>query len=55
MDLSGIYQDINKAKDDLLETMIKDEMYLELKNDLTSSIEEIIDNTYRMIKENGYE
>ena len=55
MDLSGIYQDINKAKDDLLETMIKDEMYLELKNDLTSSIEEIIDNTYRMIKEYGYE
>ena len=55
MDLSGIYQDINKAKDDLLETMIKDEMYLELKNELTNNIEEIIDNTYRLMKEYGYE
>ena len=55
MDLNEIYQDINNAKDELLNIMIKDEMYLELKNDLTSNIEEIIDNTYRLIKEYGYE
>lgn len=55
MDLNEIYQDINNAKDELLNTMIKDEMYLELKNELTSNIEEIIDNTYRLIKEYGYE
>ena len=55
MDLNEIYQDINNAKDELLNIMIKDEMYLELKNELTSNIEEIIDNTYRLIKEYGYE
>ena len=55
MNLNEIYQDINNAKDELLNTMIKDEMYLELKNELTNNIEEIIDNTYRMIKEYGYE
>lgn len=55
MDLNEIYKDINNAKDELLNTMIKDEMYLELKNELTSNIEEIIDNTYRLIKEYGYE
>lgn len=55
MDLNEIYQDINNAKEELLNTMIKDEMYLELKNDLTSNIEEIIDNTYRLMKEYGNE
>lgn len=55
MNLNEIYQDINNAKDELLNTMIKDEMYLELKNELTNNIEEIIDNTYRLMKENGYE
>lgn len=55
MNLNEIYQDINNAKEELLNTMIKDEMYLELKNDLTSNIEEIIDNTYRLMKEYGYE
>ena len=51
MNLNEIYQDINNAKDELLNTMIKDEMYLELKNELTNNIEEIIDNTYRLMKE----
>lgn len=55
MNLNEIYQDINNAKDELLYTMIKDEMYLELKNELTNNIEEIIDNTYRLMKEYGYE
>lgn len=55
MNLNEIYQDINNAKDELLNTMIKDEMYLELKNELTNNIEEIIDNTYRLMKEYGYE
>ena len=55
MNLNEIYQDINNAKDELLNTMIKDEMYLELKNELTNNIEEIIDNTYRLIKEYRYE
>ena len=55
MDLNEIYQDINNAKDELLNTMIKDEMYLELKNELTNNIEEIIDNTYRLMKEYGYD
>ena len=54
MNLNEIYQDINNAKDELLNTMIKDEMYLELKNELTNNIEEIIDNTYRLMKEYGY-
>ena len=55
MNLNEIYQDINNDKDELLNTMIKDEMYLELKNELTNNIEEIIDNTYRLMKEYGYE
>lgn len=55
MNLNEIYQDINNAKDELLNTIIKDEMYLELKNELTNNIEEIIDNTYRLMKEYGYE
>ena len=55
MNLNEIYQDINNAKDELLNTIIKDEMYLELKNELTNNIEEIIDNTYRLIKEYRYE
>ena len=54
MNLNEIYQDINNAKDELLNTIIKDEMYLELKNELTNNIEEIIDNTYRLMKEYGY-
>ena len=55
MNLNEIYQDINNAKDELLNTIIKDEMYLELKNELTNNIEEIIYNTYRLMKEYGYE
>ena len=49
-----IYNDITNNKNKLLNNLIRDDIYKELSSELTTNIEEIINNSLRMLEDIKY-
>ena len=53
-EIISIYNDITNNKNKLLNNLIRDDIYKELSSELTTNIEEIINNSLRMLEDIKY-